>query len=204
MPHSSYNDTNEDDNLDSESPPNKSLQKRPTDERVPSWSWASIDDAAFMYPAADEKKKKIQVLRPAPSVKTLKTAVTPAYAGGEFDSVASGCLDIKGAMREVTARRVRWSSSPSSPGSVSQSGEIEVPVGGQGHEVVVTLDAASEKEEEEVENDGVGRPGLWLLLLAEQVEKEEEREEEEVVEDDEGQHKFNIGEPTLPALFPLL
>lgn len=201
MPQTSYDNTtnaSENENLDSESPPNKILQKRPADDQGPSWTWASIDDAAFMYPAADEKKK-IQVLRPAPSVKILKAAVTPAYAGGEFDSVVSGCLDIEGAMREVTARRVRWSNSPSSPGSVSQSGEIKVPVGGQGHEVLVTLDAAPEKEEEEAGNNGDGRTGLWLLLLAEQVEEEEDEEEEEVEEDDEGQHEFNIGKPTSPA-----
>ncbi|EGZ78362.1 HET-domain-containing protein, partial [Neurospora tetrasperma FGSC 2509] len=103
MPQTSYNSTtnaSENDNLDSEPSPEKILQKRPTGNRGPSWSWASIDDAAFMYPAADEKKK-IQILGPAPSVKILKAAVTPAYAGGEFDSVVSGCLDIEGAMREV-------------------------------------------------------------------------------------------------------
>ncbi|EGO51640.1 hypothetical protein NEUTE1DRAFT_32005, partial [Neurospora tetrasperma FGSC 2508] len=46
MPQTSYNSTtnaSENDNLDSEPSPEKILQKRPTGNRGPSWSWASID-----------------------------------------------------------------------------------------------------------------------------------------------------------------
>lgn len=53
MPQTCNNTTNaNENNLDSEFPP-EILQKRPTDDQGPFWSWASIDDAAFMYPAAD-------------------------------------------------------------------------------------------------------------------------------------------------------
>lgn len=145
----------------------------------PPWSWASIDDAVFMFPAADEEVK--QVLRPAPGVNIFGAEITPAYAGGEFDSVASGYLDIEGPMGEVTASMATrlMRGRPSSPGFVSGEGKIKVPVGGQGHEVVVVLDTAPETEEEEgVEKYGSGRTGVWLLVLTEFVGVMEEEVED--------------------------
>ncbi|KAK3949126.1 heterokaryon incompatibility protein-domain-containing protein [Pseudoneurospora amorphoporcata] len=197
---SSRTSTNENSNLDPEDYP-RILQARPAGYRAPSWSWASIDDATFVYPAAGEET--IQVLRPVPSLNILKAVVTPG-SFGEFDSVASGYLDIEGPMREVSsfssAARLMWSNSPPPGGSGFASGydEIGVPVGEQGHEVVVTLDAAPEEEKaaDGVDKHGSDRTGIWLLLLAEQVEEEEEEEEEE---DDEGQNKVNKNTITTPA-----
>lgn len=187
--------TNENENPDSEAPA-KTLQKRLADYRAPSWSWASIDDATFVYPAADERT--IKVPRPVSSVKILKAEVTPGYAGGEFDSIISGCLEIEGKLIGVAdsssaARLVQ--DGPSSPGSLTKSGRIKVAVGERGHEVVAALNAAPE---EEAGNDKYGseKAGIWLLLMAEQVEEEEEEEEEE---EDEGQHKYGNDTTTSPA-----
>ncbi|KAK0711772.1 heterokaryon incompatibility protein-domain-containing protein [Lasiosphaeris hirsuta] len=123
----------------------------PAEYRAPSWSWASIDSpVAYLAPHPSDQNH----LR-ATRCEVLSAVVTPAYAGGEFDSVASGSLTVRGAMKALgSSVHLDW---------CSDGAEIRV---GR-HTVVVTLDA----------EDGVG-PGrvLSLLLLAEFFEDQGEEE----------------------------
>ncbi|KAK3388911.1 heterokaryon incompatibility protein-domain-containing protein [Sordaria brevicollis] len=169
----------QDDYFDAESSfqiPSKGL----SDYRALSWSWVSINDAVYALSAANEEEFSPNY-RPAPEVKVFRAEVTPAYEGGEFDSVASGYIDIQGPMKEVTASLAAQllQEKASSPGSVSGLCELNVSVGEQGHEVTVVLDAAPQNEELESMRNGTNMPRMWLLMLAEQAEEDEDEEDEE-------------------------
>ncbi|KAK3389079.1 heterokaryon incompatibility protein-domain-containing protein [Sordaria brevicollis] len=71
-------------------PAYKKISPRPKEYRAPSWSWASIDTPVFYWPHEAYTPFRILELR------VLSAGVTPMYPNGEFDSVASAFLTIRG------------------------------------------------------------------------------------------------------------
>jgi hypothetical protein len=123
---------------------------RPAGYRAPSWSWASLESPAmYLAPHPSEQKN----LRPR-GCEVLSATTTPHFVGGEFDSIASGSLVIRGAAMSL-------GSLPLLDGGPEGS-EIQV----AGHTLIMTLDAA--------DNPGPGK--VWLLLLAEFWEDDEDED----------------------------
>ena len=124
---------------------------RPAEYRAPSWSWACIDSPVAYLVPHPSGQNHLKATR----CEVLSAVVTPTYAGGEFDSIISGSLTIRGAIKALSSSvHVDW-----------RLDGIETQVGE--HTVVVTLDA-----EDRVERGRI----LSLLLLAEFFEDEDEDE----------------------------
>ncbi|KAK3949258.1 heterokaryon incompatibility protein-domain-containing protein [Pseudoneurospora amorphoporcata] len=70
------------------------ISPRPKEYRAPSWSWASVNTPVYYwghkYHDAPVKPRNLQV---------LDAGITPTYPNGEYDSIASGFLVVRGPVR---------------------------------------------------------------------------------------------------------